>query len=294
MTRQRNTSTKFVNKQGLCWKTSFAPTEFPLNAFRYNLSAGTLPSNSDWQHSVRRKIPKISHTEATTFSYSHNYESNVLSAKAIRWPFWDRIISISTCCSEKDYRTVMKTKRNGSESNSMRNWSWWNRLIRKTATSNWLRCRLKNRKTWIEWSVFSLQMVVIEFSKDFIFRRFRNEIDTFLKSDEDEKCVGTNCNPFQRKLIYQLLEHGYGDTIVASSRSENNQKVWLIRSLRLHINHRRDLRFSGHRLEKNQIRWTATWITEGRNRQRTHSDGRRYWVFEFRELPIANGEFSFS
>lgn len=73
--------------------------------------------------------------------------------------------------------------------------------------------------------MFALQMVVIEFSKDFIFRRFRNEIDTFLKSDEDEKCVGTNCNPFQRKLIYQLLEHGYGDTIVASSRSENNQKV---------------------------------------------------------------------
>lgn len=59
----------------------------------------------------------------------------------------------------------------------------------------------------------------------FRFDYHSNEIEEFLKSDDDEKLVGKTCNAFQRKLIYQLLEQRYRETISASSQIENNQKV---------------------------------------------------------------------
>lgn len=54
---------------------------------------------------------------------------------------------------------------------------------------------------------------------------FRAEIKEFLDLGDAERCIGKTCNAFQRKLIYQLLEISYRDTISASSRSVENRKV---------------------------------------------------------------------
>lgn len=60
----------------------------------------------------------------------------------------------------------------------------------------------------------------------YFFFHFRDEIEVFLTSDDNEKFVGKHCNAFQRKLIYQLLEQRYRDTISATTHTEtNNQKV---------------------------------------------------------------------
>lgn len=59
----------------------------------------------------------------------------------------------------------------------------------------------------------------------FCFVNFSDEIGEFLKSDNDEKSLGSDYNAFQRKLIYQLLEQKYRETISASTQSSNNQKV---------------------------------------------------------------------
>ncbi|XP_053675532.1 poly(A)-specific ribonuclease PARN-like [Anopheles nili] len=49
-------------------------------------------------------------------------------------------------------------------------------------------------------------------------------IEAFLQSDEPELIVG-NCNPFQRKLIYQMIEQRFQRKVTTSSVSlENNQK----------------------------------------------------------------------
>lgn len=48
-------------------------------------------------------------------------------------------------------------------------------------------------------------------------------------SEEKERVIG-NCNAFQRKLIYQLIESKFGKTVFASSRklANSNAKVIVV------------------------------------------------------------------
>lgn len=66
-----------------------------------------------------------------------------------------------------------------------------------------------------------------DFKINFNFVSISSEsVEKFLLSDEKEKVIG-NCNPFQRRLIYQILKLKFGKQIFASSRSlpNSNHKV---------------------------------------------------------------------
>ncbi|KAG4073427.1 hypothetical protein HA402_000651 [Bradysia odoriphaga] len=76
------------------------------------------------------------------------------------------------------------------------------------------------------------QVVAVPFEEQENMDRLNEEIEQFLESEDDEKSVGKNCNAFQRKLMYQLLEQRYAETISASSHSENNQKVILLKKIK--------------------------------------------------------------
>lgn len=59
----------------------------------------------------------------------------------------------------------------------------------------------------------------------------RNTVEKFLaKKDRDveKNVVLGNCNAFQRKLIYQLVQKEFYDEVTASSQTVNNQKVIVI------------------------------------------------------------------
>ncbi|KAJ6643112.1 Poly(A)-specific ribonuclease PARN, partial [Pseudolycoriella hygida] len=75
------------------------------------------------------------------------------------------------------------------------------------------------------------QDVAVPLEERELVDRLTGEIEEFLKSSDDEKYIARNCNAFQRKLIYQLLERRYEHTISASSCNESNQKVILLKKL---------------------------------------------------------------
>lgn len=64
-----------------------------------------------------------------------------------------------------------------------------------------------------------------------ICKCIRNTILKFLdgKDNETEKnVVFGNCNAFQRKLIYQVIQRDFPDEITATSQTVNNQKAIVI------------------------------------------------------------------
>lgn len=59
----------------------------------------------------------------------------------------------------------------------------------------------------------------------------RSSIQKFLENNDDDNeknVVFGNCNAFQRKLIYQVVEKEFYDDVTASSQTINNQKVIVI------------------------------------------------------------------
>uniref|UniRef100_A0A0K8TML4 Poly(A)-specific ribonuclease PARN n=1 Tax=Tabanus bromius TaxID=304241 RepID=A0A0K8TML4_TABBR len=56
----------------------------------------------------------------------------------------------------------------------------------------------------------------------------RKLVDEFLSSETETEKIINDCNGFQRKLIYEMLESDYSDKITASSRVENSFKVLVI------------------------------------------------------------------
>lgn len=59
----------------------------------------------------------------------------------------------------------------------------------------------------------------------------RATIEKFVKnndSDGEKRVVLGNCNAFQRKLIYQVLQKEYNDELTATTQTVNNQKAIVI------------------------------------------------------------------
>lgn len=60
----------------------------------------------------------------------------------------------------------------------------------------------------------------------------RSQIEKFLDSKQDSSAeknvVFGNCNAFQRKLIYQVVQKEFNDDVTATSQTVNNQKVIVI------------------------------------------------------------------
>lgn len=57
----------------------------------------------------------------------------------------------------------------------------------------------------------------------------RTKIQKFLEAGDSEKnVVFANCNAFQRKLIYQVIQKDFNDEVTATSQTVNNQKVMVI------------------------------------------------------------------
>ena len=59
----------------------------------------------------------------------------------------------------------------------------------------------------------------------------RVKIQKFLDADENDRektVVFGNCNAFQRKLIYQVIQKDFNDEVTATSQTVNNQKVIVI------------------------------------------------------------------
>lgn len=64
-----------------------------------------------------------------------------------------------------------------------------------------------------------------------IFECTRNSIQKFLDSKDSEpekNVVFGNCNAFQRKLIYQVIQRDFHDEVTATSQTVNNQKAIVI------------------------------------------------------------------
>lgn len=60
---------------------------------------------------------------------------------------------------------------------------------------------------------------------------YRVRIEEFVTAadpDKEKNITFGNCNAFQRKLIYQIVEKDYADTITATSQVKNNQKVLVV------------------------------------------------------------------
>lgn len=60
---------------------------------------------------------------------------------------------------------------------------------------------------------------------------FRARIEAFVTAadpDKEKNIIFGNCNAFQRKLIYQIVEKDYQDTVTATSQVKNNQKVLVV------------------------------------------------------------------
>lgn len=74
-----------------------------------------------------------------------------------------------------------------------------------------------------------ISFVLLFFFFNFVLsiRFVSDSIEAFLLSDENERVIG-NCNAFQRKLIYQLVESKFGKTIFASSRKLPNSNAKVI------------------------------------------------------------------
>lgn len=58
----------------------------------------------------------------------------------------------------------------------------------------------------------------------------RSQIEKFLDQDNstEKNVVFGNCNAFQRKLIYQVVQKEFNDDVTATSQTVNNQKVIVI------------------------------------------------------------------
>lgn len=59
----------------------------------------------------------------------------------------------------------------------------------------------------------------------------RNSIQKFLDCEDtktEQNVVFGNCNAFQRKLIYQVIQRDFHDVITATSQTVNNQKAIVI------------------------------------------------------------------
>lgn len=48
------------------------------------------------------------------------------------------------------------------------------------------------------------------------------------QNDGEKTVVFGNCNAFQRKLIYQVIQKDFNDEVTATSQTVNNQKVIVI------------------------------------------------------------------
>lgn len=59
----------------------------------------------------------------------------------------------------------------------------------------------------------------------------RTKIQKFLEQNEcdgEKTVVFGNCNAFQRKLVYQVIQKEFYDEVTATSQTMNNQKVIVI------------------------------------------------------------------
>lgn len=74
----------------------------------------------------------------------------------------------------------------------------------------------------------SLNMVLVPLQEEKLMSEITERIEHFLKS-EDKDFTITNCNGFQRKLVYQLIESKYKHSISTSSVTlENNYKAIMV------------------------------------------------------------------
>lgn len=70
----------------------------------------------------------------------------------------------------------------------------------------------------------SLNMVPVSPEEEKLMGEISERIEEFLKS-EDEDYTITNCNGFQRKLVYQMIDSQFRKTVSTSSVTlENNHK----------------------------------------------------------------------
>lgn len=62
------------------------------------------------------------------------------------------------------------------------------------------------------------------------FHHFFNriKIQSFLANTTEKTVVFGNCNAFQRKLLYQVIEREFSDDVTATTQTVNNQKVIVI------------------------------------------------------------------
>lgn len=100
----------------------------------------------------------------------------------------------------------------------------------ETATK--LRTQLEERQRYREDVTFAVQAQVddvpVPSEEVDNLEEIRKNIKNFLTSKDKENIIINNCNSFQRKLIYQLIEKEFAKTITATSTQKDNAKAILI------------------------------------------------------------------